>query len=92
MKTRLEGDGQQMAQCVDSIPYECGRNCTGETGRLQVIWVHEHRHDLKEKKLKLVKHAYEDGHRVSWDEARILKIENKSSCRKYKDCLPDSSL
>jgi hypothetical protein len=35
----------------------------------------EHMHNLKEGRLeksKLAQHAYEDGHRVSWDEARIL--------------------
>jgi hypothetical protein len=33
MKTRLERDPQQTAQCVYSIPWECGRSYIGETGR-----------------------------------------------------------
>jgi hypothetical protein len=37
--------------------------------------LHEHRQNLKEgllKKLKLAQHAYEEGHGVGWDEARIF--------------------
>jgi hypothetical protein len=33
-------------------------------------------------KSKLAQHAYEEGHRVSWDEARILEIESNSRYRK----------
>jgi hypothetical protein len=48
----------------------------------------DHRHNLKEdvlEKSKLAQHAYEEGHRVICDEARILKIENSSRHRKYKE-------
>jgi hypothetical protein len=44
-------------------------------------------HNLKEgllEKSKLAQHAYEEGHRVGWDEARILKIESNSRYRRYK--------
>jgi hypothetical protein len=33
MKTRPEKDPQQMAQCIYSIPCECGRSYIDETGR-----------------------------------------------------------
>jgi hypothetical protein len=36
------------------------------------------------KKSKLAKHAYGEGHRVIWYEARILEIEGNSRCGKYK--------
>jgi hypothetical protein len=48
----------------------------------------EHRHSLKQsllEKSKLAQHAYEEGHRVSWDEAKILAIEGNSRYRKYKE-------
>jgi hypothetical protein len=32
----------------------------------------------------LAQHAYE-GHRVGWDEARVLEIESNSRYRKYKE-------
>jgi hypothetical protein len=40
-----------------------------------------HRHNLKEgflEKSKLTQYAYEEGHRVGWDEARILEIESNT--------------
>jgi hypothetical protein len=48
----------------------------------------EHWHSLEEgllEKSKLAQHAYEEGHRVGWDDARILEIENNSRCIKYKE-------
>jgi hypothetical protein len=42
------------------------------------VLLHEHRHSLKEgllEKSKLPHHAYEEGHRVGWDETRIWKFE-----------------
>jgi hypothetical protein len=50
------------------------------------IW--EHRHNLKEgilDKSKLAQHAYEEGHRVGWDEPRVLEIESNRMYRKYKE-------
>jgi hypothetical protein len=40
--------------------------------------------DLVEKS-KLAQHAYEEGHRVSWNETRILEIESNNRHRKYKE-------
>jgi hypothetical protein len=48
----------------------------------------EHRYNLKQvliEKSKLVQHAYEEDHRVSRDEVRVLEVESKSICRKYKE-------
>jgi hypothetical protein len=33
----------------------------------------------------LAQHAYEEGHRVVWDETRILETESNSRPRKYKE-------
>jgi hypothetical protein len=85
MKTRPEGDSQQMAQGMCSIPCECGRSYIGETGRPLPMCLREHRHYLKEgilEKSKLVECTYEEGHRVGWYEARILEIESNSRYRK----------
>jgi hypothetical protein len=60
MKTKLERDPQQTAQCVYSIPCECGRSYTGETGRTLAVWLCEPRHNLKKcllEKSKLAQHA-----------------------------------
>jgi hypothetical protein len=87
MKTRPERDPLQMVQCIYCIPCECGRNYIGETGRPLAVWLREHRHNLQQGLLeesKLAQHAYEEGHRVRWDDARILEIESNSRYRKYK--------
>jgi hypothetical protein len=76
MKTLPETDLQQMA----NILCECGRPLA--------VWLHEHRHNLTDKlleKSKLAQHAYEEGHRVGWDEARIFETESNSRYRKYNE-------
>jgi hypothetical protein len=88
MKTGLERDLQQTAQCIYSIPCECGRSYTGKTSRPLAVWLREHRQNLQQglqEKSKLAQHAYEEGHRVGWDNARILEIESNSRYRKYKE-------
>jgi hypothetical protein len=88
MITRPQRDPQQMAQCVYSISCGCGRSYIGETGRPLAVWLCEHRHNLKEgllEKSKLAQHAYEEGPRVIWDEARILEVESNSRHRKYRE-------
>jgi hypothetical protein len=52
------------------------------------LQLYEHRRNLKEcllEKSKLAPHAYEEVHRVGWDEARILEIESNCRDRKYKE-------
>jgi hypothetical protein len=67
MRTRPEGNPQQMAQCICNIPCECDRSYIGETDTQLAIRLREHGHTLKEgllEKSKLAQHAYEDGQRV----------------------------
>jgi hypothetical protein len=48
----------------------------------------EHRHNLQQgllEKSKLAQHAYEEGHKVGWDDARVLEIESNSRYKKYKE-------
>jgi hypothetical protein len=88
MKTRRERDPQQTALCVYSIPCECGRSYIGETDIPLAMRLSEHRHNLKGvllEKPNLAQHAYEEGHRVGWDDASILEIERNSRYRKYKE-------
>jgi hypothetical protein len=88
MKTRPERDAQQTAQCVYSIPCECGRSYIDETGRPLAVLLRESRHNHQQgllEKSRLAQHAYEEGHRVGWDEARNLEIKSNSRGRKYKE-------
>jgi hypothetical protein len=60
----------------------------------------EHGHNLQQgllEKSKLTQHAYEEGHRAGWDDARVLEIESNSRYRKYKEsahmtCLTSSAM
>jgi hypothetical protein len=85
METRLERDRQQTAQCVYSIPCECGRSYIAETGTPLAMRHREHMHNLKYgllEKSKLAQHAYKEDDMVGWDEVRIVEIESNSRYRK----------
>jgi hypothetical protein len=85
MKTRPERDPLQMAQWIYSIPCECGRSYIGEIGRPLAVRLRDYKHNLQQgllEKSKLAQHAYEEGHRMRWDDARILEIESNSRYRK----------
>jgi predicted GIY-YIG superfamily endonuclease len=88
MKTRPERDPLQMTQCIYSIPCEYGRSYVGETSRPLTVRLREHGHNLQQhflEKSKLPQHAYEEGHRVGWNDARVWEIESNSRYRKYKE-------
>jgi hypothetical protein len=49
------------------------------------VRLREHRHNLQQgllEKSKLAQHADEEGHRLGWDDARILEIGSNSRYRK----------
>jgi predicted GIY-YIG superfamily endonuclease len=81
----------ESGKCVYSIPCECGRSYIGETGRPLAVRLREHRHNLKQgllDKSKLAQHAYEEGHKVGWDKARILDIESHSMVQEIQGSGP----
>jgi hypothetical protein len=81
---RPKRDPQQTAQCVYSIPCDCGISYIGETGRPLAVRIREHKYNLKLgllEKSKLAQHAYEEDHRVSWDKARVLEVEHNTRYR-----------
>jgi hypothetical protein len=52
------------------------------------VRLREHKHNFKEgltEKSKLAQHAYEEDHKVMWDEARVLEVESNRRYRKYKE-------
>jgi predicted GIY-YIG superfamily endonuclease len=88
MKTRPERVPQQTVQYVYSIPCEYGRSYISETGRPLAVRLHEHKNNLREGllgKSKLAQHAYEEGHTVGREEARILEKEINCRYGKYKE-------
>jgi hypothetical protein len=50
--------------------------------------IKEHKHNLIQgllEKSKLAQHAYEEGHKICWSEAKVLQIEPNATYRKYKE-------
>lgn len=57
LTTRPERDIQQRRQCVYSIPCDCGKCYTGQTGRPLEFRIKNHKHNLKKCKLEKSKLA-----------------------------------
>lgn len=75
VKTKPDQDSNLTAQCVHSIPCECGRKYIGETGRPLAVRVREHKQNLRLgylEKSKLAKHAFEEDHKIDWDNAKVF--------------------
>jgi hypothetical protein len=53
MKTSPEKDPQQTAQCINTIPCECGRSYIGEKCRHPAVRLREHRHNLQQSFLEI---------------------------------------
>jgi hypothetical protein len=66
---------------------ECGRCYIRETSRPLEVCIKEHKYNLTKsllEKPKIAQHAYEEGHKVYWNEANVLQIEPNTTYRKYK--------
>jgi hypothetical protein len=71
---------------VYSIPCDCGRCYIGETNRLLEVCIKEHKYNLTQGLLEnseLAQYAYEEGHKLCWNEAEVLQIEPNTAYRKY---------
>jgi hypothetical protein len=52
------------------------------------VRIKEHKRNLKQgllEKSKLAQHAYGEGHRIKWDEAKAVQKEPNTIYRKYKE-------
>jgi hypothetical protein len=88
MRTRPMSDLQLTAHSIYNISCKCGRSHVGETGRPLSVRIGEHKLNLKNgllDKSKLAQHAFEEGHQISYNEAKILQVEVNSRQRKYKE-------
>jgi hypothetical protein len=82
MKTRPERDLQQTAQCIYSIPSECGRSRNRQTSSRAAPWTQAQSPAGSSRKIKISPTCL---WRVGWDDARILEIESNSRYRRYKE-------
>jgi hypothetical protein len=73
---------------VYSIPCDCGRCYINEISRDLEVRIKEHKYNLTQdllEKSKLVQHAYEEGHKMCWNEAKVLQIEPNTKYKEYKE-------
>jgi hypothetical protein len=59
------------------------------------VRIKEHKHNLKQgllEKSKLVQHAYEEGCRIKWDEAKAIQKEPNTIYRKYKESYLENTI
>jgi hypothetical protein len=52
------------------------------------LHINEHKYNLTQGllgKSKLAQHAYEAGHKIRWNEARVLQIEPNTTYRKHNE-------
>jgi hypothetical protein len=88
MKTEPLRDAQQTKQCMCSIPCDCGSCYISETSRPLEVHIKEHKYNLTQGllgKSKLAQHAYEEGNKIRWNEAKVLQIEPNIIYKKYKE-------
>jgi hypothetical protein len=77
MKTGPITEAKQIKQCVYNIPCKCGRCYIGEISGPLEVCLKEHKYNLTQsllEKSKLVKHAYEEDHKICCKEARSRKL------------------
>jgi hypothetical protein len=93
MKTGPVRDAQQTKQYVYNIACDCGRCYIGETSRPSEVRVKEHKYNLTQgllEKSKLAQHAYEEGHKICWKEARSYRLNqtpHAGNTRNLPTCL-----
>jgi hypothetical protein len=52
------------------------------------VHIKEHKYNLTQsllEKSKLAQHAYEEGHKICWEKAKVLQIDPNTTYRKYKE-------
>jgi hypothetical protein len=84
-----------MKKYVNSILCDCGRCYIGETRRLLDVRIKEDKYNLTQgllEKTKLAQYAYEEGHKICWNEVKVLQIESNTTYRKYKESAHTSLL
>jgi hypothetical protein len=81
-------DAQRTKHFVCIIPFDYSKCYFGETSRLLDVLIKKHRYNLSHcllEKSKLAQHAYEEGHKICWNEAKVLQVKPNTTYRKYKE-------
>jgi predicted GIY-YIG superfamily endonuclease len=81
-------DAQQTKQCVYRTPCDCGRCYIGETSTPLEVHFKEHKYNLTQgllQKSKVAQHVYKEGHKICWNEAKVLQFEPNTTYRKCNE-------
>jgi hypothetical protein len=72
---------------VCTVPCQCGKSYTGETGRPWAVRLGENMQNVEGhlERSRLAQHSFEKNHCIVWKEAKILEVEINSVYRKYKE-------
>jgi hypothetical protein len=87
-RTKSLKDVQERSQYVYRFSCECGTLHIDETDRPLSIRLKKRRGNLKQVglgKSKLTHHAFEEGHKISWTQAEILRLQPVPILWKYKE-------
>ena len=88
--THKDGVDEFQKPGVYSIPCECGLVYIGETGRNLSLRLKEHKTNCEkceQEKSAVAKHAWTYDHRMKWNEAAILAVDNHKYSRKMRESI-----
>jgi hypothetical protein len=66
----------------------CGRRYIDETSMHLEVYITEHKYNRTQgllEKSKLAQHSCEEGHKICWNEAKILQVDSNTTYSKYKE-------
>lgn len=87
-KTKPLNEEQNSKNCIYSIPCECGKYYIGETSRPLNVRIKEHQYLIKTfqiEKSKIAEHAWNNNHKILWNNTKTISKEPKSTRRKIKE-------
>ena len=87
-RTKPLNEEQNSKNCIYSIPCECGKYYIGETSRPLNVRIKEHQNLIKKyqiEKSKIAEHAWNNNHKILWNNTKILSKESISTRRKIKE-------
>ena len=87
-KTKPLNENEVNKNVIYKIPCHCGKFYIGETCRSLPKRIKEHQKYIKQNefhKSKLTQHAFDNNHRINWNDSTILAKEPISKLRKLKE-------
>jgi hypothetical protein len=87
-KTKPNNEQERTKNCIYKIPCECDQFYLGETSRPLNVRISEHQSYIKNREFdrsQICKHAWDNEHRVQWNDSNIVLKETDGKKRKIKE-------